>query len=143
MHARRQIFGGKSTQRKQKTMVGHMISRRVRDAFDKWKSQANLMSTVIEVNEIGPIAEDVLDKQLDNANLKNFMKKEGFTEHQIEDIVHNAAVKSRELLAKTIGRWKSYNGTDDYLKPKCFDRWRRFVAFRRVIKHWLDFIANR
>ena len=43
-------------------MFGHMISRRVRDAFDKWKSQANLMSTVIDVNEIGPIAEEVLDK---------------------------------------------------------------------------------
>ena len=71
------------------------------------------------------------------------MASEGFTEHQIEDVTHNASEKARELLAKTIGRWKCWNGTDDYLKPKCFDRWRRFVAMRRIIRHWLDFMANR
>ena len=38
-------------------MIGHMISRRMRDAFEMWKKKANLMSTVIEVNEIGPICE--------------------------------------------------------------------------------------
>ena len=24
-----------------------------------------------------------------------------------------------------------------------FDRWRRFVQFRKIVKHWLDFITNR
>ena len=58
-------------------------------------------------------------------------------------MTHNASVKALELLAKGVGRWKCWNGTDDYLKPKMFDRWRRFVAFRKIVKHWLDFMANR
>ena len=24
-----------------------------------------------------------------------------------------------------------------------FDRWRRFVKFRKIVKHWLDFMTNR
>ena len=143
MHLRRQVFGDKSTKLRKRTMFGHFVSRRVRDAFDLWKSKANLATTVIDVNEMGPITEEVLDKQLDIANLRNLMASEGFTEHQVEDVTHNASVKARELLAKSIGRWKCWNGTDDYLKPKMFDRWRRFVAFRRILKHWLDFITNR
>ena len=62
MHMRRQVFGGKSVHRKQRTAFGHFISRRVRDAFEMWKSKAKLATTVIEVNEIGPITEHVLDK---------------------------------------------------------------------------------
>lgn len=37
MHARRQVFGDVSVRRKQKTAFGHMVSRRVRDAFNRWK----------------------------------------------------------------------------------------------------------
>jgi chromosome segregation ATPase len=24
-----------------------------------------------------------------------------------------------------------------------FDRWRRFVQMRKIVKHWLDFMTNR
>ena len=46
-------------------------------------------------------------------------------------------------MARAIGRMKHWNGTDDYLKPKMFDRWRQFVKFRKIVKHWLDFLTNR
>ena len=36
-----------------------------------------------------------------------------------------------------------WNGTDDYLKPKMFDRWRQFIQFRRIVRYWLDFMQNR
>lgn len=142
-HARKQTFAETSWRRKQRTAFGHMVTRRVRDAFNRWKQQATLAQTVIEVNEIGPVTEEVLDKQLDVANLRNLMADEGFTEHQIEDIHQTASKKSLELLARAVGRWKCMNGSDNYLKPKMFDRWRRFVAFRKIVKHWLDFIGNR
>ena len=98
---------------------------------------------MIEVNEIGPVVEEVLDARLDVTNLKNLMASEGFTEHQIEDVAQRAGDKGLELLRRSIGRWKCWNGTDDYLKPKMFDRWRRFVQMRRIVKHWLNFLTNR
>lgn len=52
----------------------------MRGAFDKWKDQSTRAQTVIEVNEIGPVVEEVLEHRLDCANLMNFMRKEGFEE---------------------------------------------------------------
>ena len=124
-------------------MFGHFISANVRDAFMRWKKKALFAQTVIEVNEIGPVVEEVLEKQLDVANLKNLMTSEGFTPNQIEDVAFKASKKSLELISRSIGRWKHWNRTDDYLKPKMFDRWRRFIQFRKIVKHWLDFITNR
>ena len=53
----------------------------MRDAFNKWKKQAVYAQTVIDVNEIGPIAEQVLDKQLQVHNLRKLMAEEGFTKY--------------------------------------------------------------
>ena len=41
---------------------------------------------MLEVNEIGPVVEEVLDKQMDVANLKNLMADEGFKEHEIGEV---------------------------------------------------------
>ena len=142
-HLRRQVHGDKVVAHKKKVMFGHFISMQVRDAFNRWKKQAVFAQTVIEVNEIGPVVEEVLQSRLDVTNLKNLMTQEGFTSHQIDDVAHKADQKSLELIARSIGRWKTWNGTDDYLKPKVFDRWRRFVHYRKIVKHWLDFMSNR
>ena len=40
-------------------------------------------TTVLEVNLGGPVVEEVLDKQMDVANLKRLMASEGFATHQI------------------------------------------------------------
>jgi len=80
---------------------------------------------------------------MDVMNLKKLMADEGFTDYQVVDVAHAAERKGLELLARGIGRWKCWNGTDDYLKPKMFDRWRAFVKMRKIVKHWLDVISNR
>ena len=61
-HMRRQIHGDKVVEKKKKIMFGHFISAQMRDYFNKWKKQSMYESTVINVNEIGPISEQVLDK---------------------------------------------------------------------------------
>lgn len=142
-HLRRQIHGDKVVESKKKAMFGHFISAQVRDAFKKWKQQSDYANTVIEVNEIGPVVEEVLDHRLDVHNLKNLMADEGFTSHQINDLSDGADKKGLELIARSVARMKHWNGTDDYLKPKMFDRWRRFVTFRRIVKSWLEYMANR
>ena len=83
---------------------------------------------MIEVNDAGPVVEEVLDHQLDVHNLKNLMKDEGFKPSEIDDIEQEADKKSLETMAKAIGRWKHYTYEDDkYLVPKMFDRWRQWI----------------
>ena len=71
------------------------------------------------------------------------MADEGFRNYEVDELTQGAIAKQREHLARSIGRWRCCDGTDNYLKPKMFDRWRRFVAMRRIVKHWLAFLTNR
>lgn len=70
-HLRRQIFGNNSVEMRKKLMFAHFISASTRDAFMRWKSKATYAKTVIEVNEIGPVVEEVLEKQMDVHNFAN------------------------------------------------------------------------
>ena len=137
------MFGNKIVDNKKRLFFAHFISNSTRDAFNRWKKKAYYEQTVIEVNEGGPVVEEVLESQMDVMNLKSLMKSEGFNEYQVEEISHSGDIKAHELLAKSIGRWKHWNGTDDYLKPKMFDRWRKWIKMRKIVKHWLDFLTNR
>ena len=80
---------------------------------------------------------------MDIMNLRSLMTEEGFPDYKVEEITHEGEKRGNALLARSIGRWKHWNGTDDYLKPKMFDRWRNFVKMRKIVKHWLSFLDNR
>ena len=41
-------------------MLGHQTSRSLRDYFQRWRDQSDLVGVVIDVNETGPVVEDVL-----------------------------------------------------------------------------------
>ena len=143
-HLRLVSLKWKKEELKKLTMIKHCLSRGLRFAFDRWKRQASIAQTVIEVNDAGPVVEEVLEHQLDVHNLKQMMKDEGFKQGEIDDIEHDADKKSLEKMAKVVGRWKHYTYEDDkYLIPKMFDRWRQWIQLRKIVKHWLDFIGNK
>ena len=60
-HLRLMSLKWKKEELKKLTMVKHCLSRGLRFAFDRWKRQANIAQTVIEVNDAGPVVEEVLD----------------------------------------------------------------------------------
>ena len=82
----------------------HWNNRSVRDAFNKWKKQSTYGCTVIEVNEIGPVVEEVLEHRLDVNNLKDFMRKEGLDPDQVREVSDNTHRRVRGLMAGAIGR---------------------------------------
>ena len=71
------------------------------------------------------------------------MADEGFRNYEVDELTQGAIAKQREHLARSIGRWRCCDGTDNYLKPKMFDRWRRFVKMRKLVGYWLDNMHNR
>ena len=79
-HYRNQVAKIRAIESKRRVVFSHWFVKDLRLAFNKWKHQARLEKTLIEVNEEGPIVEDVLNCQMDVFNLKKFMKDEGFTE---------------------------------------------------------------
>ncbi len=51
------------------------------------------------------------------------MRDQGYTEKEMEDCSERAKDYSKNLIEKTIARFKHVTD-DSYLKPKMFDRWR-------------------
>jgi len=47
-----------------KAMMSHWKSRCLREIFNKYKNNANFASTELDVNENGPVVEDVLTYQI-------------------------------------------------------------------------------
>ena len=60
-HFRMVALNTKKDEFKKLTMVKHCLTRGLRHAFERWKRQANIAQTVINVNETGPVVEEVLD----------------------------------------------------------------------------------
>ena len=77
---RNQVQKERIIESKRRAILIHWSVRDLKNAFNKWKNQARCATAVIDVNLEGPIVEDVLNSQMDVANMKNFMKKEGFTD---------------------------------------------------------------
>lgn len=143
-HFRMVSLNLKKDEYKKLAMVKHCLTRGLRLNFERWKRQANVAQTVVNVNETGPVVEEVLDHQLDVHNLKKLMTEEGFGKHEIDDIENEAQKKSLDTIAKVIGRWKHYTyDGDKYLIPKMFERWRQWIQLRKIVKTWLDFIGNK
>lgn len=49
-------------------------SRALREKFFLWKANAHFVTTVIEVNQAGPVVEQVLNHKLEYENYLNFMQ---------------------------------------------------------------------
>jgi hypothetical protein len=72
-----------------------------------------------------------------------FLKEEGYTTLETDKI--NIWVKDRghELLSRSVARMRHFTkDQDQYLKPKMFDRWRKFVQIRKLIRYLLNNIEN-
>lgn len=125
-------------------MLGHFFSRQLRDTFLKWKYQAKLASTVIEVNETGPVVEEVLNHEIECSALISFMADQAYTPKEIEQAVEISQNNVNEHLQRTISRIKHYTQHDDlYLKPKMFDRWKLYVKMRKLMRYILRNVENR
>ena len=85
-------------------MCKHLNNRSMRDAFQRWKCRSTYANTVIEVNEMGPVVEEVLEHRLDVTNLKNFMREEGFDPDQVCQVSDLTHKRVKGLMAGVIAR---------------------------------------
>lgn len=108
------------------SVLGHWYSRSTREMFDRWKKQAELCQVAIDVNEGGPVVEEVLKARQDLNNLQEFMREQGYAENEVKEVVDITKDKVKEQMQRTRARWLAYgdDDSDAYLKPKMFDRWR-------------------
>ena len=85
-------------------MFGHWRGIGLRVAFFKWKDNANFNQTVEDVNETGPVVEDVYKYWQIYKNLKYFLKDEAYTPQEISKIAIWAYNRQRGLVSRSVSR---------------------------------------
>jgi hypothetical protein len=64
-----------------RSMLGSLNSRRIHEYWQRWRDQAELATVVKDVNECGPVVEEVLEWRTKLNSLKDFMDNEGYEKH--------------------------------------------------------------
>lgn len=145
-HLRTRCYNVKSVDMRKVTVFRHLMSRQLRRAFNIWRKKTECVVTVDEVNECGPVVEEVLEARLMIKNCLDFLKKEGYTEKQIGQFDELADQRNFDKLRKAVGHWQAHvnrEPDDTQLLPICINRWKQYTQMRKIINHWLNFITER
>jgi hypothetical protein len=89
-------------------MIMHMVTRGIRNAFMRWKKKSDSIATVEDVNDCGPVVEDVLEARLTIKNCTDFLRKEGYTQKQIDAFEEKAENRNLDRIRRTIGHWRAF-----------------------------------
>jgi len=78
-HLRTRCYNVKSVDMRKVTVMRHLMSRELRRAFNLWRKKSDCVITVEDVNECGPVVEEVLEARLMIKNCMDFLKNEGYS----------------------------------------------------------------
>jgi len=93
-----------------------------------------------EQNTVGPITEEVFEANRTIKNLKDFMRKEHYTEEEIlawTTSAFDGATGQMHWLCKRLQQPK-----ENKVMQRCFDHWRFWLKVKRVMKYHLRFCNN-
>lgn len=107
-----------------------------------WKKGSDCKTLAKEMNEEGPIREQVFEERILLQNHKNFMSKEGFDEKEIQQALKDEKARQGTLMLKSVCRMQHYN-EELYTLPKMLDRWKAYIHMRKLYRYWLGFANKR
>ena len=67
--------------------------------------------------------------------MKDFMRKEGYEEDEIEAMIKNVCNQNDYLLKKYVARLRLSQDKDRKILPVVWNRWKQFVGIRKLIKY--------
>ena len=92
------------------------------------------------MNETGPITEDLFEANRMIENLKSFMKKEGYTQDEINKIMNKIKNNNNYLLNKVIVRMQL--PPEKKVLITCIEHWKMWLKFRKLMRDKLRFANN-
>ena len=75
-------------------------------------------------------------------NMKDFLRKEKYTEDEVDNIYDGVCARTEGLMRKYILRLKITQQPQKRLLPIVWQRWREFVAIRKLLKYQLNRCQN-
>lgn len=80
-------------------MFGKFHSLRRRDAFEWWRRKHELADLSQDLHETGPVRAEYWQSMRDIENMKEFLRKEKYTEPEIE-MIHNGVIARNDGLMR-------------------------------------------
>ena len=107
----------------------------LREGFEAWRKYTMDQNLIQEVNETGPVTEEVFEANRTITNLKAFMRKENYTEEEIAKKVESVNDQNHYLMNKLVKRLKL--SKDEKFMCRCFEHWRMWIGVKRIFKYHL------
>lgn len=76
-------------------------------------------------------------------NLKDFLRSEHYTENEVEGICEKVFNKNHYLMRKFMIRMRLRQDKDIANLPHIWNRWKDYVAIRKLIKYQFQYMHNR
>jgi hypothetical protein len=97
---------------------------------------------VTENYETGAVRAEYWDAKREIENLKEFMAQEGYREDEVDKIVSGIDKNNKHLMEKYMRRMRLMIDGDRKLLPIVWNRWRQYVAMRKLIRYHLKHCQN-
>ena len=121
--------------KKLRTVYGKVSSHRMRDAFDWWRKKDSLQYLAQDLHETGPVRAQHWLAEKEIANLKEFMRSQHYTEGEIDKFYGDVCARNDHVMNKIMTRWQFLRDPDRRIIPIVMNRWKEFVAMRKLIKY--------
>jgi len=109
----------------------------LRWAFESWRKNTEKVVFAQELNETGPITEQVFEARRTIRNLKGFMRSENYTQEEVTAKVKECEDWNEHAMSKLVKRLKVPR--KDRQVSRCFDHWVMWLKVKRLMRHQLNF----
>ena len=114
----------------------------LRNAFLWWKKKDELVKLCDANYDTGPVRADFWEATREIDNLKAFMRKERYSENAIEMMCSKVNRDNEYLMKKYMIRMKLKTEKGQPYMPFVFDRWKKFVALRKLFAYKFRLVSN-
>ena len=116
-------------------IINKLYDANLRDGFFRWKKYTEKVCLAEDMNQTGPITEQVFEANRAIRNLTSFMRDQNFTEEEIAAKLKHVNEFNEHLMQKIVKRLKTKR--EDRMMNRCFDHWVFWLKVRKLFNYHL------
>ena len=120
---------------KVRKIIKNQWANNLRWGFDAWATRVTLMIDKQDLNEVGPVTEQVFEANRTIRNLKDFMASENFEPEEIDSFYKNVCDTNDHQMHKIVKRLKI--SREDRMMCRCFDHLAFLVKIKKLMGYHL------
>lgn len=125
-----------------KMLFGKFMSLRMRNIFEWWCTNHRMASLSEEMHKTGPVRAEHWLAMRKIENLKAFMRKEHYSEQEIDKFYKDVCERNDSIMKKYLTRALMFQNDKMKHMPEIMHRWKMYTALRKMLRHHFRFCNN-